>query len=172
MFETERLKVIPYKEIKVEDIFDYGSDPEVSKFIGWPLFKELCDAEKVYNNILDNIEKGTHAYYSLYEKNENKHIGSVMIFNMANGRGEIGCVFHKDYWRKGYGNESVRWMIDYGFDELELNRLHAHVIQFNEGSLGLLEKLGFIKEGLLREHYFVENAYYNGVCYGLLKREW
>lgn len=172
MFETKRLMLVNFKDIEPEDIFKYGSDPEVSKYIGWPLFKTVEDAKSTYNTILTNMEKGTHYYFAMIDKDTGEHVGSVMIFGVANGMGEVGYVLDRDHWGKGYGTEGVKWMVEYGLSTLDLRRMVAHVVEVNIGSARILEKLGFTKEGFLREHYNVEGEYLNGICFGLLKREY
>ncbi|ONN27836.1 GCN5 family acetyltransferase [Thermosipho affectus] len=72
---------------------------------------------------------------------------------------------------KGYGKVILKKAIDYAFDEMNLNRLTAEVYEYNEISIYLLEKLGFVKEGVLRKAKYSQGRYFDIYVYGLLKDE-
>ena len=87
---------------------------------------------------------------------------------------KIGYWIGKEYWGKGYAKEAVSLVIDFAFKKLKLRKICAQVNEPNIASQKLLEKLGFKKEGILREHvkYQFGDGWLNEICYGLLKREW
>ena len=69
-------------------------------------------------------------------------------------------------------NEALHSLLDYGFGQLNLNRVEADIDPRNEASAKTLERLGFVKEGYLRERWIVGNEVSDTVLYGLLQREW
>ncbi|WP_143522615.1 GNAT family N-acetyltransferase, partial [Pseudomonas sp. 2822-17] len=69
-------------------------------------------------------------------------------------RAEIGYEIHPDFWRKGYTSEAVKEVISYGFEGLDLNRIGAVVFIENQASNQLLSKMGFQREGILRDYMY------------------
>jgi ribosomal-protein-alanine N-acetyltransferase len=84
-------------------------------------------------------------------------------------RAEIGYELHPEYWQKGYATEAVSEVISYGFKELDLTRIGAVVFIENVASNELLIKLGFEKEGVLRNYMYQNGVPYDTNVYSLLK---
>jgi [ribosomal protein S5]-alanine N-acetyltransferase len=101
-------------------------------------------------------------------------IGTVTLFNMnrSSGRAEIGYAQGRAYWGHGYIHEALQALLIYSFEELNLRRLEADVDPRNNPSIKTLERLGFQKEGYLRERWLVNGEIQDALFYGLLKREW
>ncbi len=87
-------------------------------------------------------------------------------------RAEIGYALGSGVWGKGYMNEALTALLGYGFTELDLNRVEADIDPRNEASAKTLERLGFTREGLLRERWIVDGEVSDTAYYGLLRREW
>jgi RimJ/RimL family protein N-acetyltransferase len=75
-------------------------------------------------------------------------------------------------WSKGYGSEVTRLMVEYGFDVLNLNRIHLHVCVENEAGIRAYEKAGFIKEGLLRQAMYRYDRYSDFFVMGILREDY
>lgn len=86
-------------------------------------------------------------------------------------RAEIGYWLAAPYWRQGIMTEAVRAFVKYAFEELEVLRLTAYVLEFNSASARVLEKNGFILEGRLRKHFRKDGELIDARLYGLLKEE-
>jgi ribosomal-protein-alanine N-acetyltransferase len=86
-------------------------------------------------------------------------------------RAEIGYWLAKPYWGRGLMTDVVRAYIHYAFREFELERLTAHVFEFNQASARVLEKNGFTLEGRLRRHFLKNGELIDGRLYGLLKED-
>lgn len=165
---------IYFKELSTEDvqeIHSYASDEEVSRFIGWKLMKTVDETHNYIVEMLRRESVGTHLYASIALKSTHEIIGTAMIFNFDKeaGHAELGYVFHKDHWGKGYGSEAVALMSDFAFDILNLHKIHACVVGVNIGSSRVLEKNGFELEGRRKDHYFIEDSYYDQLLYGKLQ---
>ncbi len=169
--EGERIKFVA---LSLEDsvaIHEFASNEDVSRFIGWPLTQTLEETEKYIKKMLNNVEKGSHIYANVILKETHKLIGTVMFFDfdkVAN-HAEVGYVFHQDHWGNGYGSEAMKILNDYAFNELKLHKLHARVTSGNIGSCKVLEKNGFELEGTFRDYFYIDNTYYDCICYGKLK---
>ena len=90
---------------------------------------------------------------------------------MAAQRAEIGFGLQSAYWGKGYMSEAARAVVDCGFDVLRLHRIEADIDPRNRASARVLEKLGFVREGLLRERWIVDGEISDSAIYGLLRTD-
>jgi RimJ/RimL family protein N-acetyltransferase len=88
------------------------------------------------------------------------------------GYAEIGYGISEAYHARGIGTAAVAMLVHKVFAETQMRKLIAFVRDENLPSCRLLEKLGFQREGLLREHYIINGHPENEVLFGLLKREW
>ncbi|BAU29002.1 acetyltransferase (GNAT) family protein [Aneurinibacillus soli] len=86
-------------------------------------------------------------------------------------RGEIGYDLGKEYWGQGIAAEVLEAMLDYGFTEMKLNRVEALVEPENIASIKMLKRIGFQKEGLLRDYQFVKGKFIDLEMHSLLKRD-
>ncbi|HNT03003.1 MAG TPA: GNAT family protein [Bacillota bacterium] len=158
----------PLNIIDAEAIHSYASDENVKRFIGWPLMKSLEETRSYIEDMLKRESAGTHLYASVALKSTREIIGTVMIFNFDReaNHAEIGYVFHSKHWGKGHGTESVALMCSFAFEILALHKIHARVVDANISSARILEKNGFLLEGRLKDHYFIDGRYYDSLIYG------
>jgi ribosomal-protein-alanine N-acetyltransferase len=170
---TDRIFLKNVSKKDINNIHEYASDPEVSFFIGWKLKNNIKETNSLVEKMISNQEKGTHQYASVVLKSTKKVIGNIMIFNYdeISNQAEIGYVFNKENWNKGYGTESLELLVDFAFDYLKIHKLVAKVVEVNVGSCKILEKNKFILEGKLRDHFRIEGKYYSGLLYGLINEK-
>jgi RimJ/RimL family protein N-acetyltransferase len=90
----------------------------------------------------------------------------------ANRRAEVGFGLCSEFWRQGYMREALAALVRFAFGTLGLRRLEADVDPRNENSLRLLDRLGFRREGLLRERWNVGDEIQDSAFLGLLAGEW
>ncbi len=148
------------------------NDPKVNMFT--MLRKLNLKEEKEYiKRRLKNKAKDT--LHFCIDTKDGVHIGVTAIDSMhkRNKSGEFGIVIgNKDYWSKGLGEEASRIIIDYGFKKLKLHRLYLHVYEYNPRATKLYKKLGFKREGVLKEANFWNGKFWNTYHMALLDREW
>lgn len=174
LFHSLEGKNIYFKSLSLseaEQVHSYASDEDVSRFIGWPLMKTLDETSKYIETMLNRESAGTHLYASIVLKSTEENIGTAMIFNFDKeaNKAEVGYVFHKNHWGKGYGTECVTLLSNFGFEVLNLHKLHGTVVDANIGSARILERNGFKLEGRLRDHFFIEDKYYDALLFGKIK---
>lgn len=106
---------------------------------------------------------------------ENLYIGNVYLTNIdyisrkAHSHILIG---NHDFWNDGYGTEAMSLLLDYAFNNKNLRRIEALVLEDNIASQKMHEKLGYKREGFLRESVYKDGRYKNQICYALLKSEY
>ncbi|MCQ8230091.1 GNAT family N-acetyltransferase [Pantoea trifolii] len=106
------------------------------------------------------------------EKQSGNCIGVNGYIHRDSDCAEVGFLFAPEAQGKGYAHESLRAICDYAFGEGGIRRLSATVTAGNTPSRRLLEKVGFVLEGELRESYWLRNAWHNDWLFGLLRGEY
>ncbi len=101
-------------------------------------------------------------------------VGSIDFhgIDQRNKSGEIGCWVAKKYNGRGFAKKSVARMLDYGFDELKLNRIVVRCVVENAKSRRIPERLGFAQEGIEREALWLHARFVDFVVYSMLAKEW
>ncbi len=146
--ETDRLLLRRYQEEDLGDLFEYLSDQEVVKY---EPYRPLT-LEEVKENLKWRIS--TEEMVAVELKASHKMIGNVYLGKRDFEALELGYVFHRDYWGRGYAEESCRALIEQAFAG-GIHRIYAECDPDNERSWKLLERLGF-----RREAHFRENVYF------------
>lgn len=139
------------REISPDDapvIFYLRSDEEITRYIERPedrKTKSLEDADKFIRFLDEALYKGDSITWAICEYGSDKMIGSICLWNFSeDGRkGEIGYDLAKDFQGKGYMNEAMKLVLDYGFEALKLETIEAFTDYRNRGSIRLLERNGF-----------------------------
>ncbi len=100
-------------------------------------------------------------------------LGSVSLRRFVRDRrAELGYWLGADAWGYGYATEAAGALLDFGFAELDLSRIYAHVLEGNDASCRVLEKLGMINEGIRRQHVRKGKKLLDVVLFGMLRDEW
>lgn len=85
---------------------------------------------------------------------------------------ELAYWFAPEHHGQGFGSDAATRMIQYAFEDRNLRRVAARVGSFNDASIGLLESLGFVREGTLRQAAWFRGEYHDMYWYGLLRKDW
>ena len=145
--ETERLILRRYREEDLQDLYEYLSNPKV---VEYEPYKPMS-MEEVKDNLAWRIS--TEEMIAVELKFNHKMIGNVYLGKRDFDSLEIGYVFNDTYWGKGYAKESCEAMIQWAFAN-GAHRIYAECDPKNKSSWGLLEKLGFEREGYLKENVY------------------
>lgn len=169
-YENEAIHMRALMETDAEDIFAFASNPNVKRYIGWPLMKTLEETQTFLDMLMKRHAEKTHFYGAVVEKASDKVIGVGMIFGFDDeaNHAELGYVFCESVWGKGYGSVSTAWLMDYAFGPLGRRKLFARVVSSNEGSVRVLTKNGFEREGILKDMYRIDGELKDCLYYGRL----
>jgi len=161
--ETRRTKL---RRLTVEDADDFYAlnlDQRVIKYTGDSPFENL-QAAKDFLNSYDQYEKYGVGRLAVTEKATSKFIGWCGLkYNPDKDEYDIGFRFFRQYWNKGFATETAKKCLEYGFNDLKLNRVVGRAMSENIASIKVLEKLGM---------NFIENFDFDGqkgVIYELRK---
>lgn len=171
--ETERLILRPISMFDAKDMFEYASDPEVSKFLTWEPHKNLEETLNVLSKMTNTSEN--HKIFAIVLKEKKKMIGTMdaILFGRCeeDKKAEIGYCISREYWNKGITTEALKAMIDFLFKEYNLHRIQAKHAVDNPASGRVMEKAGMQKEGILRDYMIVRGKYLDLVIKSILSKE-
>ncbi len=145
--ETERLILRRYKESDLEDLYLYLSDPEAVRYEPYrPMSREEAGEE-----LIRRI--GSEEMIAVELKESGRLIGNLYLGEREFRSKELGFVFNREYWGRGLASESCRAVLGRAFAE-GVHRVFAECDPENENSWRLLEALGFIREGCLKQNVY------------------
>ena len=158
----------------VPALFEIFSDQRVMRYWSSLPWTDESEGVEMVESIRRSFAKGSLYQWGVARRSDDTIIGTCTLdhIDARNRRAEIGFSLRRDHWGQGYMSEATRTFLRFAFEELELHRLEADVDPRNEASIRLLERLGFRREGYLRERWFVGQEINDTVLYGLLRREW
>ena len=161
--KTERLTLRKITNKDLLDVFEYASDGRVSEYLLWSPHPDKSYT-KAYLSLLTKKYKAAE-FYDWGIEYGGKLIGTCGFtsFSIEHNVGEIGYVLSSKFWGLGIASEAVRRILEFGFEELKLNRIEAKFMAENDKSRNLLDKLGMVYEGKMKEAVFAKGIY-RDVC--------
>jgi RimJ/RimL family protein N-acetyltransferase len=171
---TSRLRIRRLTPDDVPSYFEVFSNADVMRYWSSPPLTERAQAEEKVAGILEHYRKGDLFQLGVERKLDRQLIGTCTLHQIheQNRRAEIGYALGRPFWGRGYMHEALVALIDHGFRVLQLHRLEADIDPRNEASARSLERVGFTREGLLRERWIVDGEVSDSAVYGLLAAEW
>lgn len=165
---TERCLLRDIRLSDKEYMFEYASREEVARYVLWDRHRTIDDSADFIKKVIRAYKKGEdNLVWGIEYIKEHKFIGSVGLHNLdkANRNAELGYVVSHLYKDRGIATEASSEIVRYGIEELQLHRIYARVFPENRPSARVLEKMGFIKEGVLKESVYMYNRYHDTILY-------
>jgi ribosomal-protein-alanine N-acetyltransferase len=171
---TSRLSLRTISTEDVDDFFAVYSNPEVMRYWSTLPLPNREAAEEQISGIHEGFKRHELLKWGIALRDGDTLIGSVTLFHpdFTHRRAEIGYALGRAHWGQGYMKETLTAVINYAFDVLEFHRIEADVDPRNAASIGVLERLGFQREGYLRERWQVGGEIQDALLYGLLRPDW
>ena len=152
---------------------NWASDPEVTKFLTWPTYQAVDTAYPVLETWIREYEKDNFYLWMIELKEIQQPIGSISVVgqNKNIDSAEIGYCIGKHWWHRGIMSEALGTVMDYLFDEVGFQRLHARHDPRNPNSGAVMRKCGMRYEGTTRQSDRNNQGICDAVHYALLKRD-
>ncbi len=168
--ETERLLLRPFDFGDVEDVLDYASEPELSRYLPLPQPYTRSDAvEFISRAVLDGWS--TRPTFAIVF--ESHVVGGINLrVDERRRTAELGYALARPQWGKGLTPEAARAVVDWGFERYALCKVYAVADLRNRQSWRVMEKLGMSREGVPRSNVQSRDERVDEVCYGILREEW
>ncbi|WP_243057541.1 GNAT family N-acetyltransferase [Nocardioides sp. SR21] len=170
--ETDRLLLRPFHEADADDLWEMHSSASVLRYWDSPPWAEPSRAERFLATTRQLAEEGTGARVAMVRDGAFVGWCALVRWNPDLRSAALGYCLNEAAWGQGYATEGVRALLGWAFATLDLNRVQSEVDTRNAASARVLEKLGFVREGTLREDCVVDGVVSDSWVYGLLRREW
>lgn len=171
---AKRVGLRRLRDQDVPSLFAIFGDREVTRYWGHPMLADLHAATRLLADIHRKSAEQRLFQWGVALHDTDVVVGTCTLtsLDIANRRAELGFALARIYWGKGYMSEALSTLLVFAFREMQLHRVWADTDPRNGPSIRLLERLGFRREGLLREHYLVQGEPQHAIEYGLLWTDW
>jgi ribosomal-protein-alanine N-acetyltransferase len=170
---TERLLLREVQPTDAAAVLVSFGDPVVQMYNS-----PVLDLNGVHELIMD-IRKAYAAKESLVwgltRQGDDTVMGMIGLWRWSrhHRRVELGYDLARVYWGKGYATEGVTAVLNFAFTQMNMNRVEAYTIADNHGSVRMLERLSFVREGTRRKHSWEDDGtFHDSAIYALLCDEW
>lgn len=171
--ETKRLVLRKYREDDFQAVHEYGSDPEVTRFVPFgPNTLEDTQGfmDRTLSSYSDPDSKELKWAITLNDTGQLIGGGGIRIGKEENA--SIGYVLNRRFWGKGYATETANALLTFGFTRLNLHRMVATCDPENWASAHVMEKIGMRREGHFMEDVQIRGEWRNSYLYAILEKEW
>ncbi|MFW5787163.1 MAG: GNAT family N-acetyltransferase [Bacillota bacterium] len=174
MLTGDRIQLREYKEDYITKAKDYINDPEVCLNINpqTPFPITLKDEEEWFEN---QRKDDNQRNFAIITKDDKEYIGGCGIndIDWKNSVVKVGIfIGKKEYRGKGYGTEAMKILLEFIFNQMNINKVMLEVFSFNKRAIKSYKKNGFVEEGRLRENIYRNGKYHDEILMGLLRREY
>lgn len=171
---TSRLLLRPFEDRDTDAMFALHTNRRVLRFWDSPPWNERARAERFIAVSTQMAQEGTGARLAIEHAADASFIGwcCLVEWNAVYRSATLGYCLNDSAWGQGFATEATSALLKWAFATLDLNRVQAETDTRNAASSRVLEKLGFQREGTLRENCVVDGDVSDSWVYGLLRRDW
>jgi RimJ/RimL family protein N-acetyltransferase len=171
---TARLRLRPFVDADADALFALHSSASVMRYWDAPPWSERGRVDRFIAACLQMADEGSGTRLAIDRVSDGAFIGwcGLTRWNPDYRSASLGYCLDDEAWGHGYATEAARALLLWAFDALDLNRVQAETDTRNVASARVLEKLGFVREGTLREDCVVNGEVSDSWVFGLIHREW
>jgi [ribosomal protein S5]-alanine N-acetyltransferase len=170
---TARLRIRELRRDDAPALFTIWSDPEAMRYFSFAPMRHVDEAHARVETTLQSSSNGKDLVCVAEALDSGEALGTCDLFNLHEQcrRAEIGFSLQRRHWGKGLMSEAAAAVVDHAFDTVKLHRIEADIDPRNVASARVLERIGFQREGLLRERWIVGDEVTDSALYGLLRSD-
>lgn len=171
--QTERLLLRQLTATDDAAILRFRGDPEVQKYNA-PPFTSIYEARDLVHWLNRQFADHSTLAWGVTLRGEDTVIGlcGYNYWDQYHQRASVGYDLAQSYWGHGIMPEALRAVVQFGFEQMSLNRIEAEVAAANQASLRVMAKLGFKQEGILSGHYFDNGHFHDDIVFALLRTDY
>ena len=172
--QTGRLRLRPFVEADVDALFALHTSADAMRYWDAPPWSDRERADRFIATCRRLAGEGTGARLAMDGLTDGAFLGwcSLTRWNPHYRSASLGYCLNPAAWGHGHATEAAGALLQWAFDELDLNRVQAETDTRNVASARVLQKLGFAREGTLREDCVVNGEVSDSWVFGLIRREW
>jgi len=148
------------------------NDTETTMLLGEEVYRPTSPAAE--RESINQILKNHYQFFEIVDKQTDEAIGRTILFdiNHIDRRAMVGIVIgEKTYWGKGYGQDALKLILDYGFNILNLNNIMLGTFEFNQRAISSYKKIGFKEIGRRRQGRIIAGKKYDVIFMDILAEE-
>jgi [ribosomal protein S5]-alanine N-acetyltransferase len=153
-------------------LFELGRDPEVTRFFSWGPYREEREARAFIDSLDRARESGERLELAIVEEDRPIGLTGLSEFSPRDRRAVVGTWLGRTHWGSGANRESKALVMAMGFRALGLNRITALASPQNVRSIAALERLGFVREGVLRGWHMHRGEPRDVAVLRMMRDEW
>ncbi|NIG54619.1 GNAT family N-acetyltransferase [Chitinophaga sp. Cy-1792] len=163
----------PVKEKDTAALFRLFSNDQVTRYMDIGSFTNISEATQIISFFQEQQQKEEGFRMAITVVGHDELIGTCGFHNWKkiHYKAEIGYDLLPELWGKGIMTTAVAALIKFGFSDMDLNRIEAFVDPVNSPSERLLERLGFSREGLIRDAFFEKGSFVDANIFSLLRAD-
>jgi [ribosomal protein S5]-alanine N-acetyltransferase len=170
---STRLVLQPHTLASLEPLHRWENDEEILQLSSDSL--ERSDLSQIRSTLERWMQPQTDIlHFAIHLKDDGTLIGFLHVAQIDHDhqRCKLGLLIgEKRLWERGYGTEALKLAVEHCFTALCMNRIAAEVYATNPRSVRMLERVGFVREGVLRQNV-KRDRFVDEYQYGLLRSEW
>lgn len=167
------MRLRPIEREDLPRFVQWFGDPEVRRYLHAALPFSLAQEERWFEHLQERLEKREVVMLNI-DTGDGEHIGSISLsdINWKDRYAELGiAIGEKEHWDQGYGSDAIRTILRLAFDDMNLHRIFLRVHADNARAIRCYVKVGFQKEGTLREAVFRGGSYCDEIVMSILESE-
>lgn len=172
------LREVELKPLNVANIkthFEWNNDPELNYFDSEQPYEveSFADFKRRFEHMLNDADPSMRDFEIHAEDGTLIGLAYVININPHHRHATIGVTLgDRNYWGKGYGRASMRKLLAYCFETMNLHRVSAETFEYNDAWRRLVVGMGFSKEGVARDYLQRDGQFWDKEVYALLKPEY
>ena len=172
--DSPSLRLRPFADEDADVLWALHSDARVLRYWDSPIWTDPSRAEVFIAKSRQLADEGSGARLAVERRSDGAFVGwcGLTGWNPVYRSASLGYCLMEAAWGHGFATEAARALLTWAYGTLDLNRVQAEADTRNTASARVLEKLGFVLEGTLREDCVVDGDVSDSWVFGLLRREW
>ncbi len=172
-FSTRRLELRSVEHTDLPALLEVMQSEAVCRHLPYDTWKSIEDGHAWFARMQKRHEERSGIIFVLAERATQRVIGTLLFFNFnePSARAEVGYILGEAHWGKGLMHEALQGWLRCGFETLGLRRIEAEIDPRNTASRKVLMRLGFVREGLLRQRWFTKDELSDSELFGLLQSD-
>jgi len=174
VLQSDRLTLRPFEADDASDVQRLAGNWKIADTtLNVPHPYEDGMAEEWISTLKPSFDSGERATFAAICTADQQLVGAISLrINGPFDRAELGYWIGEPYWGCGYCTEAAKVVVRYGFEKLDLNRIHACFLERNPSSGKVLQKIGMSAEGVARQHVKKHGKFEDLILYGMVRDEW
>ena len=170
---TDRLILCKITEVHAHDMYEYSSDPDVTRYLTWSCHVSENQTARYIKVLQKKYADGSFNDWGVVLKDTGKFIGTCgyTSFDFDTSDAELGYVLAQPYWGKGYAAEAVKCVMKYAVENFGIEQFHAKHMEGNDASGRVMQKCGMKFEAMYKHSMFIKGEFKNIVVYRCTSEE-